>query len=64
MTGNERLIRRISRALVWNNAKPWERGTARNQAIAIVNDLLGAAADGKAVERSLKVVNERLERGT
>jgi hypothetical protein len=57
----ERLVARMARAIVWNDALPHQRESARNTARAIIADLLEAEAEGHAVRRAIPKLIERIE---
>jgi uncharacterized protein involved in type VI secretion and phage assembly len=60
MDQRERLIERVARALAWDGLTHDQRIWKRRTAAAIVDDLLAASAEGKAVERALKVIEKNV----
>lgn len=60
----DRLIRQVARSLVWHDAPSSYRETALRQARAIVSDLLDAHANGRAAQRAIVLLEERIQEGS
>ena len=56
------MIDRVARSLVWAGTTQNDRDNCRYRARVIVDDLLSASAEGKAVERVLRVVVSEVEK--
>lgn len=56
----EYMIRRAARAMLWADAQQYERDNARRRAVAVIDALIEAPNEGKAIERGLKAL-ERTE---
>lgn len=61
-TQREHLIKRISRSIVWGQAEQYKRDHARSLAIRIVDDLFIGSAEGKATERAVRSISEKMEK--
>lgn len=55
---HERLKRHIARTIVWHKAQDYQKRDANLRADSIVDGLLAASANGKAVDRALRSLCE------
>ena len=54
----DRMIDRVARSLCWADRSTNDRDAYRYRARFVVDDLLNASAEGKAVERSLRLIEK------
>ena len=61
LTSRQRVQRRIELALGWDMLVAYQRNSCREAAKVVVDELLAASAEGKAVERFIRVLNDQEE---